>query len=123
MLPLWSGGKGKVTAKRHSLHTIHVQCKYTPLIIDQFTACPVCKLDAQIITVICQECVHVCTWHVQIFIYFILPQFFDRDGDGIVSEADLSSHLPFRSLSHLHENNGHQKQDFDAPPNEMNMGE
>ena len=28
-------------------------------------------------------------------------QFFDSDGDGIVSEADLSRHLVLKSLPHL----------------------
>ena len=56
--------------------------------------------------------------------FFNLAQFFDRDGDGIVSKADLSGHLPrFGSLPHLRGSNSHQKQDHDALPNEMNMGE
>ena len=57
---------------------------------------------------------------------FVFPQFFDRDGDGVVSGADLSGHLPFRSLSHLHGNNSRQTQGCDHEetlPNEMNMGE
>jgi hypothetical protein len=61
-------------------------------------------------------------------IFFNLPQFFDRDGDGIVSEADLSGHPPFGSLPHLRGNNSHQTaqvedyHDAALPGNEMNMG-
>ena len=38
-------------------------------------------------------------------------QFFDNDGDGIVSEADLSGHIPITSLvDQLHSNHQEQKQ-------------
>lgn len=75
---------------------------------------------------VCAKCVYgTCKSPLNVLI-FVFPQFFDRDGDGVVSGADLSGHLPFRSLSHLHGNNSRQTQGYDYEetlPNEMNMGE
>ena len=57
---------------------------------------------------------------------FFFTQFFDSDGDGVVSEADLSDHIPFRSLPyHLHDNDHVPQVGSDreaALPNKMNMG-
>ena len=62
------------------------------------------------------------------FFLFNCPlQFFDSDGDGMVSKDDLSRHLPFRSLPSGLNGNGHQQRqgcDYEgAFPNQMNMGE
>lgn len=53
------------------------------------------------------------------------PQFFDSDGDGMVSEADLIEHHPFKSLSvsGSHDKEQDSSDNVGDVPNQMNMGE